>query len=516
MTALRLNCLLLTLLWLIPQPAQPQDTPVVPPRKGNSETIELFNGQDLSGWIGHEKYWSVQDGEIVGRNTDEVKVSTYLLTKRSWTDFRLTFEFKLAQSEMHSGLALWGRIAPDHGDEFTYAGHLVMFPSNYGFYDLYGRKMIHENAEKAKTVGLQHDWNRIEVLAQGNRIRFALNGKLISDWREPEPERIHEAPIGLQLHSNKEPQEVRFRKLMIETFPEDRLVTVPREEQQAAISTEPPVRSVPADTPGLWTRHHQVVVPDALLQPIRHPKFGLTTLGVREEERDAFYALLQKVDEVGTSTLKLASQEFREARRNAPEHQRYLSRPAHEFPSFVDLYKNPEAYHGRVLTLRGHLRKLVKVPADQNPYGIGHYYEAWLYDENAQGNPAVIVCRVKDERLQESTETVIDFVSATGYFFKNYLYEAQDTGRFAPLLIAEELEFAPAVSDGNWFRLDRASAIKLAMAGVGLLIVGQLFWRIWRNHIREEREHRKVLNQVTLPDRIEVPESTDTTTPEST
>ena len=34
-------------------------------------------------------------------------------------------------------------------------------------------------------------------------------------------------PIGLQLHSNAVPQEVRFKGLVLETFPkEDRLLTV--------------------------------------------------------------------------------------------------------------------------------------------------------------------------------------------------------------------------------------------------------------------------------------------------
>src|SRR5262249_12080243 len=107
---------------------------------------------------------------------------------------------------------------------------LVMFPSDYGFYDLYGRNGIHANAEKAKPVGHQHDWNHIEILAQGNRIRFALNGVLISDWREPLPERIQKAPIGLQLHSNQVPQEVRFKGLELEEFPKDQMVTLKEEK----------------------------------------------------------------------------------------------------------------------------------------------------------------------------------------------------------------------------------------------------------------------------------------------
>jgi len=200
--------------------------PIVPPRKGERETIQLFNGKDLAGWEGHEKYWSVKDGVIVGKNTEPVPVSTYLLTRKKYSDFRLVFDFKLAESEMHSGIAMWGRVAPEKGDKYTYAGLLVMFPSGYGFYDLYGRNLIHQNIDKAKKVGKQHDWNHIEILAQGNRVRFVLNGVLISDWREPMPDRIKEAPIGLQLHANKVPQEVQFKDLLLETFPEDRLTTL--------------------------------------------------------------------------------------------------------------------------------------------------------------------------------------------------------------------------------------------------------------------------------------------------
>jgi len=117
-------------------------------------------------------------------------------------------------------------VAPDKGDKFTYAGHLVMFPTGYGFYDLYGRAMIHQNNDKAAKVNKQHDWNHIEILAQGNRIRVAVNGTLISDWREPLPDRIKEAPIGLQLHSNDKAQTVEWKNLSLEVFPEDKMTTV--------------------------------------------------------------------------------------------------------------------------------------------------------------------------------------------------------------------------------------------------------------------------------------------------
>jgi hypothetical protein len=200
--------------------------PVVPPRQGKSETIKLFNGKNLDGWVGHDHLWSVKDGVIVAKNSEPIKVSTYLLTKRTFSDFRLLATVKLVESEMHSGIAMWGRNAPEHGDKYTYAGHLVMFPSDWGMWDLFGRNSLHVDGKPAKKVGHQHDWNELEILAQGNRVRVVVNGSLVVDWRDPQPERIKEGPVGLQLHSNKVPQEVHFKDLVLTTFPEDKLLTV--------------------------------------------------------------------------------------------------------------------------------------------------------------------------------------------------------------------------------------------------------------------------------------------------
>jgi hypothetical protein len=199
----------------------------VPPGSASSETIRLFDGKSLNGWAGHFKHWSVDQGEIVGKNTEPVPVSTYLLTEKNYTNFRLTAKVKLVESEMHSGIAFWGRVATEQGDPATYAGHLVMFPSGWGMYDLYGRNGLPVNPAPAKKVGKQHDWNDLEILAVGSRVQVAVNGVAVIDWSDPKPDRIKAGPIGLQLHSNKVPQEVRFKDLVIETFPkEHRLLSV--------------------------------------------------------------------------------------------------------------------------------------------------------------------------------------------------------------------------------------------------------------------------------------------------
>lgn len=236
-----MRTLVLGLAILIVAPAAAQENkvpakavPVVPPREGKSETIKLFDGKTLNGWEGYSDLWSVKDEVIIAKNTAPVKFSTYLLTKNNYSDFRLTFAAKLVESEMHSGVSFWGEVRPTVSKDpekdrtkYTYAGHLVMFPSGWGMYDLFGRNGLPVNGAPAKKVGKQHDWNDIEILAQGNRVRVAVNGAAVVDWRDPEPKRIKEGPIGLQLHSNSVPQEIHFKGLVLETFPkEDKLVTV--------------------------------------------------------------------------------------------------------------------------------------------------------------------------------------------------------------------------------------------------------------------------------------------------
>jgi hypothetical protein len=65
----------------------------------------------------------------------------------------------------------------------------------------------------------------MEILAIGSRIRLAVNGREVLDWTDPKPELCESGPIGLQLHSNKVPQEVRFRGLRLVENPQDVLVT---------------------------------------------------------------------------------------------------------------------------------------------------------------------------------------------------------------------------------------------------------------------------------------------------
>jgi hypothetical protein len=92
---------------------------------------------------------------------------------------------------MHSGIAFWGRNAPEHGDKYTHPGHLVMFPSGWGLYDLFGRNGLPVDGAPVKKVGKQHDWNDPGILAQSHRVQVVVKGTLVVDWYDPEPKRIN-------------------------------------------------------------------------------------------------------------------------------------------------------------------------------------------------------------------------------------------------------------------------------------------------------------------------------------
>jgi type 1 glutamine amidotransferase len=202
---------------------------VLLPDDERPRAARLFNGRDFTGWEGHvDPYWSVENGEIVARNDGKnaPQVSTYLLTTKPYRNFRLLLEARLVTSEMHSGVALWGKKYEKDGETSSYRGHLVMFPAGWGLYDLFRRNLLTKDQDgRAAAAGRQHDWNQMEILAIGSRIRFAVNGRPVLDWTDPEPELCESGPIGLQLHANRLPQEVRFRGLVLVEDPQDVLVT---------------------------------------------------------------------------------------------------------------------------------------------------------------------------------------------------------------------------------------------------------------------------------------------------
>ena len=195
------------------------------------------------------------------------------------------------------------------------------------------------------------------------------------------------------------------------------------------------------------------------------------TMRVRDQERDAYFEILKRARDSSYRKQQACAAKHLAARRK--ELPQYRDRPIQEFPVFVDLFSNPERYHGKLVTLRGHVRKLDSYPAGTNSVELTTLFEAWLFTEDSQSNPAVIVCTEVPEGMPRG-EDMVEAATVTGYFFKLYGYDARDTKRVAPLLLAQRIEWQPAVKTG-WSR----TASRFLYAGVAAVLVGMLLVFRW-------------------------------------
>lgn len=394
-----------------------------------AELIQLFDGKSLDGWGGSTNHWSANDGELVGKAERALSGPQYLFTERPYSNFRLVFE---------------ARIVAGTGFVLAFGGACSM-PKEVAV-------GCDARVVKLSSVALKatdSEWAKVELIVVGQRVRLAINGRELADGVVASIAPIEAGPIAIGLVATEQPQELRLRELAVETHPGLTFQTV-KDDVPPRVAIVELERTVdPHDaTITHWTKLTEAIVPDELLQPTRGTRLPLTSMGVREVERDAYYALTQKARELPLATLHQAANEWLAARRALPEHRKYARLPVEKFPLFADLFRDPTAHHGKLVTLRGHVRRLDEMPADENPYGIEKLYQVWLFDEHAQQNPTVIVCTSIDARLKPEPDTLINHCRVTGYFFKNMAYDAQRDLRFAPLLIAQKLEYAPPANGG--------------------------------------------------------------------
>src|SRR5688572_32564919 len=70
------------------------------PTEAEPKTTKLFNGKDLTGWEGNMKLWSVQDGTITGKTSNEGETklahNSFLVWKGGTVkDFELSFKYRI-------------------------------------------------------------------------------------------------------------------------------------------------------------------------------------------------------------------------------------------------------------------------------------------------------------------------------------------------------------------------------------------------------------------------------------
>jgi len=157
-----------------------------PYRVSDAEKAEgftpMFNGIDMSGWVGNLKSYFPQDGAIVCDPSRGSGSGGNLYTDKEYTNFVMRFEFQLTPAA-NNGI---GIRAPLDGDA-AYAGMEIQVLDdeapvyrNLQEYQYHGSVygVIAAKRGYLKPVG---EWNEQEIIADGNRIKVTLNGTVILD-----------------------------------------------------------------------------------------------------------------------------------------------------------------------------------------------------------------------------------------------------------------------------------------------------------------------------------------------
>jgi hypothetical protein len=177
----------------------------------------FFNGQDLTGWRSARGQWKVKAGEIIAPGPINKEIAL-LVNELVAGDFHLSLEVKLPKEG--DGAILF-RVeerpneVPDHP--------AILFHAVKGGGIAFVRKKRNEFEAKFWAVGEEtppeikpNAWNKLEIIAAGNRLKFRVNGK--DDLTTADAKIPRRGLIALE-GSIVPGQEIRFRNLQLKLLP---------------------------------------------------------------------------------------------------------------------------------------------------------------------------------------------------------------------------------------------------------------------------------------------------------
>jgi len=185
------------------------------------KTENLFNGKNLKGWKALNGFaeYIVEDNAIVGIST-KGSPSTYLSTKKEYTNFILEYEIKIDQS-LNGGVQIRTHHDASKGKGSVYGSQVEADTSprgwSGGIYDQSrnGWRYPLEYNPEAKSAWKNDAWNKVKVIATGNRIATWVNGVSVANVIE---EKVETGFIGLQVHSagaDKHGKKTRWKNIKI-------------------------------------------------------------------------------------------------------------------------------------------------------------------------------------------------------------------------------------------------------------------------------------------------------------
>ncbi len=213
-----------------------------------SATTMLFDGRSLEGWRGDDRFWSVENGEIVGRSTAEnpCDTTTYLHHSKPFADFELEFEIKLEGAGANSGMQYRSTATgPEITDGYALTGDQADLDQAHRYsgilYETRGRGIAVQRGESVRfdADGTRRDleprrddqalqkhlkavdadpkkdgWHTYRIVAVGPRLEHWIDGKRMMSTVDRHPKAAAQGTFALQVHQGP-PMTVRVRNLRI-------------------------------------------------------------------------------------------------------------------------------------------------------------------------------------------------------------------------------------------------------------------------------------------------------------
>ena len=192
------------------------------------------------------------------------------------------------------------------------------------------------------------------------------------------------------------------------------------------------------------------------------------SLGIRNDESAAYYKILAQ------------------ARRFS---QTELDSAAADHVTFAQMNADPDDFRGRLITLRGRLKRLTPIPALENDFGIETVYEAWIVTPDSGSDPILL----HFTEIADGTPTGMNLdvgCRFTGYFFKKYAFVARDGLHITTMLLGKRLEGLPVAAKTPEFGL--APYIVALAVFMGSVLV----FAVWRYSVGDRRFRRAHLARI--------------------
>lgn len=195
------------------------------------------------------------------------------------------------------------------------------------------------------------------------------------------------------------------------------------------------------------------------------------SVGVRSTESDSFFHVMSHASRVPINQLNSAADEnvAREALLTAPDY-----------------------YRGQVIQVEGVLRRLEKVSAELNGYGIEDYYIAWIITPTSDNIPYRVAALFADDELPVSDLIAEKIpVKLSGYFYKIQGYASRSDLQLTPLFIARRITKAPP-TETPISLTETSNAARWLFVVFGAIFL-MAIWSVYRSTVGSSRlrAHRK-------------------------